>query len=228
MAAPSAAPARAPAKATIRNSTRASATTLVPVAPIALRIASDARLRSTKPCAALATPTPPTTSDNKPDSVRNSAKRSRSRVKSGETLRRVRVSQPACGNVLLALSRRACTAASSGAPPGPSMTTRVVQRTSEPGCTRPVASSAACEMSTRGPRPMPTPRRSGSLFTTALRTNLVSPRRKTSPILRLRRASSVSSAAAPNAPSLSASASAGVICGSNSAAPIAARTARPP
>ena len=76
----------------------------LPVAPIAFRIASVARLRSTKPCAALATPTPPTTSDSSPASVRNSAKRSRSRLKSGETLSRERASQPACGKARLALA----------------------------------------------------------------------------------------------------------------------------
>ena len=35
------------------------------------------------------------------------------------------------------------------------MTTRVVHLTSEPGCTSFVASRAACDMSTRGPSPMP-------------------------------------------------------------------------
>ena len=97
IATPIAAPASAPASATMRNSTSRSATTLAPLAPIAFRIASVARFRSTKPCAALATPTPPTTSDRSPARVRNSAKRSRSRLKSGDTLRRERASQPASG-----------------------------------------------------------------------------------------------------------------------------------
>ena len=78
IAEPSAAPMSAPISATIANSTSARPTTPDPVAPIAFRMASVARLRSTKPCAAFATPTPPTTSDNSPASVRNSAKRSRS------------------------------------------------------------------------------------------------------------------------------------------------------
>ena len=45
----------------------------------------------------------------------------------------------------------------------PSMTTRVVHLTSEPGWTSFVASRADCEMSTRGPKPMPVASRSGSL-----------------------------------------------------------------
>ena len=70
IAEPSSAPASAPISATIANSMRARPTTPDPVAPIALRMASVARLRSTNPCAAFATPTPPTTSDNNPASVR--------------------------------------------------------------------------------------------------------------------------------------------------------------
>ena len=42
------------------------------------------------------------------------------------------------GKARLASSRRAWTAASSGAPPAPPMMTRVVQRTKDPGCTSPV------------------------------------------------------------------------------------------
>ncbi len=114
IATPIAAPASAPASATMVNSTSASATTLVPDAPIAFRIASVVRFRSTKPCAALATPTPPTTRDRSPASVRNSAKRSRSRVKSGDTLRRERVSQPASGKAAFAFWISALTAASFG------------------------------------------------------------------------------------------------------------------
>ena len=67
---------------------------------------------------------------------------------------------------------------------------------------------------------MPTARRSGSLVMTALRTNFASPRRKTSPIFRSSRASSVSSAAAPKTPSFSSSAAAGGIGGSSTAEPI--------
>ena len=92
-------------------------------------------------------------------------------------------------------------------PFGPSMTTRVVHRTSEPGCTSLVASRAACEMSTRGPRPTPVASRSGSLVRTVRRAKLASPMRTTSPSFRLSRASSASSTAAPNIPSRSPSAS---------------------
>ena len=220
IAAPSAAPASAPMRATMENSRSARATTLEPVAPIAFRIASVARLRSTKPCAALATPTPPTTSDNNPARVRNSANRSRSRLKSGETLRRERASHPACGKTRLAWPSRARTAASSGAPPAPPMMTRVVQRTRDPGWTSPVASSAACEMRTRGPRPTPVAKRSGSLVSTVRIANFASPMRMTSPSFRFRRASSASSAAAPNAPSFSDNASSSGIDGAKTAAPI--------
>ena len=187
---------------------------------MALRMASVARLRSTKPCAALATPTPPTTSDSNPASVRNSANRSRSRVKSGETLRRERASHPACGKARLASARRARTAASSGAPPAPSMMTRVVHRTSDPGWTSPVASRAACEMRTRGPRPTPVANRSGSLVRMVRMANFASPMRMTSPSFRFSRASSASSAAAPNTPSFRTARRSSGIDGAKTAAPI--------
>ncbi len=100
------------------NSTTASPTTLVPVAPIAFRIASVARFCSTNPCAALATPTPPTTSDRSPASVRNSANRSMFLLKSGETARRERVSQPASGKARLAAERKLLTTRLVGRPGG--------------------------------------------------------------------------------------------------------------
>ena len=218
--APRAAPTSAPISATMENSRSASPTTLAPVAPMAFRIASVARLRSTKPCAALATPTPPTTSDSKPASVRNSANRSRSRLNSGETLRRERASHPACGKACLASLMKARTEASSGPPPGPPMMTRVVHRTRDPGWTSAVASRAACEMRTRGPRPTPVAKRSGSLVRMVRIENFASPIRMTSPSFRFSRASSASSAAAPNTPSFSDNASPSGIDGAKTAAPI--------
>ena len=80
--------------------------------------------------------------------------------------------------------------------------------------------SAACEMRTRGPRPTPVAKRSGSLVRMVQIANFASPMRMTSPSLRFRRASSASSAAAPNAPSFSDSASSSGIDGAKTAAPI--------
>ena len=102
-AAPSASPRPMPISATAMNSTSASSTTAPPVAPIDFSVARVGRLRSTKPCAALATPTPPTISEVRPISARNSVNRSRFFEKLGETLARSRASQPASGKALLRL-----------------------------------------------------------------------------------------------------------------------------
>ena len=78
-------------------------TTLDPVAPIALRMASVARLRSTKPCAALATPTPPTTSDSKPAERQELGEAVEVATEVGlKWLSRERASHPACGKVRFA------------------------------------------------------------------------------------------------------------------------------
>src|SRR3984957_17957104 len=83
-----------------------------------------------------------------------------------------------------------------------------------------VASSADCEMSTRGPKPMPVASRSGSLESRVRIAKFVSPMRMTSPSLRVRRASSASSTAAPNIPSRSPSASSSDMGGVKTAWPI--------
>src|SRR5579872_5499256 len=220
-AAPSARPAATPISATARNSISATATTSPPAAPIAFNVAKVALLRSTKPCAALATPTPPTINEVKPIKARNSVKRSRFLEKAGEILPRPTTSQPASGKVFLAAARKALTALSLGGSPPGFMTTRVVQRTSEPGWTRPVWSSAASETSTRGARPRPEPRRSGSDSRAARICTLMAPMASVSPIFTLSRSSAASSTAAPNTPSFCASAACGVMSGANSARPIA-------
>ena len=115
---------------------------------------------------------------------------------------------------------KAWTAALSGAPSAPPIMTRVVHRISEPGWISFVASRAACDMSTRGPRPTPVASRSGSLTSSVRRTKFVSPMRMTSPSLRLRRANSASSTAAPNIPSRSPSASSSDMGGAKTAWPI--------
>ena len=148
--------------ATARNSISASSTTAPPVAPSDFSVARVGRLRSTKPCAALATPTPPTISEIRPISARNSLKRSRFLEKSA---RHWRGRAPPSRLPERPSSRRRATpstAASLGGRPAASISTRVVQRTSEPGWTRPVARSASSEINARGPRPMPEPSRSGS------------------------------------------------------------------
>ena len=197
VAAPIASPAPTPISAAARNSISASATTAPPLAPSALRIARVARLRSTKPCAALATPTPPTTSEISPTSARNSPKRSRSREKSGETFDRVRVSQPASGNAAFASSTNASTTGLARRRAAGVSSTRVVQRISEPGWTRPLARSASCEISTRGPRPMPVASRSGSETSSARISKCAAPSSNVSPTLRPSRSSSAGSTAAP-------------------------------
>ena len=60
---------------------------------------------------------------------------------------------------------------------------------------RPVARSASCETSTRGPRPMPVARRSGSETSLARISKRAAPRSNASPIFRPSRSSSASSTA---------------------------------
>ena len=195
----------------------------------ALRMASVARLRSTKPCAALATPTPPTTSDSSPASVRNSAKRSRSRLKSGETARRERASQPACGKAFLASARSACNRgfvrrAAGPAHHDPRRPANQRTRLDKPGRVERGLRDEDARPEADAER-QADPVRSSATVADA---NFASPMRMTSPSFRPSRASSASSAAAPKTPSFPDKRLAAASTGPGAPRRAAATTARPP
>ena len=221
-AAPMSSPARMPSAATARICVRLMANTVPPGAPRAFSVARLGRLRSTAADTALATPTPPTTSDVRPTRVRNWVSRERLRSNSGDTLRRVRTSQPACGNcAFTASTSRVRPVSPTGAVPSPAMATRVLQRTREVGPASAAALSAAMVVITRGPSAMPPASLSGSETSVARMTKRPSPSLSTSPGFTSRRAARVGSATRPKLPSgASAKAVASGIGGSSTTSPV--------
>src|SRR6202044_1113503 len=129
----------------------------------AFMVPITSRLRARWLATALATPTPPIRSVVRPTSVRNWVKRSTLRSSCGEALLRVRISQPASGRSCCTWFCSAVTARSLASAAG--RRNRYCQRTRLPGCSRPVARSAASLIKTRGPSPIAPPILSGSLFT---------------------------------------------------------------
>ncbi len=177
MIAPAIVPAAMPIAAMQRISASVSAKTYEPDAPNAFIAAIVMRFRSTKPRTALAMPLPPTISDVNPIRVRNCVSRSMFLENCGETLVRVRTSQPALGKAVFAASMKRVTSASDATarPRSGLIVTRVIQRTSPPGCSNPLARSASCERITRGPKPIPAASLSGSLVRNARNSNVALP-----------------------------------------------------
>ncbi|MEI2736127.1 MAG: hypothetical protein V9G24_15950 [Rhodoblastus sp.] len=216
-AAPIAAPINAPARAISIISTSTSAKATPPDAPTALRIAIDSRLRSTKAPTAIETPTPPTISDTTPISAMYCVKRSTLRVSCGETLARVRASQPAVGKRLRMSSAIALTRSSLAS--GFASASRVTQRVKDAVEPRPLASNPSREIITREPKPMPVAMRSGSERISPRNTKCALPSSKRSPILRSARSMNAASATAPNTPSRAASARSSGSAGSSTTSP---------
>ena len=211
-----------PTIATSMTSSRLVRNTNPPVAPTLLRVARSLRLRSTKPRTALATPTPPTTRAVRPTRVRNWVKRCRFLSNWGETLERVRISQPASGRAFRACATVSFTFASLAGWPVASgrRVRRLIQRTSEPGWIRPVLRSASTEMITRGPKPTPLASLSGSDFSSARYSKVPSPIRMRSPIRRSSLAARAASATKPGRPLRAESASCKGMTGATSASPM--------